>query len=112
MPTRTSQEVPATEVMQKRILGIDVATLVWVIATTITGCGAWYGLQQKVSAQDQSIAEEARERARADAEQIRENERIRAELVAQLARMEKSLDRIETKVDQKADRDEVRKRTP
>jgi hypothetical protein len=104
----------ATEVTARKILGVEIGTLIWVITVTIGGAGAYFGTQNAIADAASATKVETREREKADAEQQRETERIRADTDARLGRMERTLERIEAKIDTKADRDDARdrKRTP
>lgn len=107
-------DVTITDAGERKLIRLGVTEVVSCV-TAIGACFAmWYGTQNAIAEAKSDTKTESETRQRADAEQQRETERIRADTDARLGRMERTLERIEAKIDTKADRDEAmqRKRAP
>lgn len=107
-------DVTITDAGERKLIRLGVTEVVSCVTAILACAGMWYGTQNAIADSVTATKVEASERQRADAEQARETERIRADTDARLGRMERTLERIEAKIDTKADRDEARdrKRSP
>lgn len=107
-------EVAISDAGERKLIRLGVTEVVSCVTALLACAGMWFGTQSAIADAVSATKVETREREKADAEQARETERIRADTDARLGRMERTLERIEAKLDTKADRDEARerKRTP